>query len=64
MIYHSIVASITTYGSEMWVLNKRKKDRLLTLSLSWTIAGKELQSQDWRRTTKPSGRRLDGSKYK
>ncbi|KAK4873810.1 hypothetical protein RN001_013170 [Aquatica leii] len=35
MIYQSIVESIITYGSEIWVLNKRDRDRLLALEMDY-----------------------------
>lgn len=32
---HSIVEIITTYGSEIWVLNKRDEDKLLALDMDY-----------------------------
>lgn len=35
IIYSSVVESITTYGAEVWELNKRERDRLLALEMDF-----------------------------
>nr|CAI5829208.1 unnamed protein product [Callosobruchus analis] len=42
-IYHAIVESITTYGAEIWELNKKEKNKLLFLEMDF-----------WRRSSRHS----------